>query len=169
MPVTYDRIATTTLGSSTTNIVFSGISSSYTDLRLVLAGGGDSSGSRVWLRINNDTTNFFGNLWAGAYLAGPYAGGTWDQVGTMLSNIIGTGNSDTRFGLLTCDIMNYTTTQGKVGIRKYSMNKDFISSGPEYGIASWNSGSTITRLDIYLSAGSWLPGTQCTLYGILRA
>ena len=41
MPATYEPIATTTLGSAATNITFSSIPATYTDLRLVLVARSD--------------------------------------------------------------------------------------------------------------------------------
>ncbi len=58
MPITYEPIATTTLGSAAANIDFTSIPSTYTDLRLVLVVRSDraSTVDSVNLRFNSDTT-----------------------------------------------------------------------------------------------------------------
>ena len=59
MPATYEKIATTTLGSATATITFDSIAASWTDLRLVVVGTQTTSGADVKLTFNNDTaTNY---------------------------------------------------------------------------------------------------------------
>jgi hypothetical protein len=58
MPATYEKIATTTLGSASATITFSSISSAYTDLRLVITAL-QGSGNNIALRFNSDSgTNY---------------------------------------------------------------------------------------------------------------
>ena len=63
MPATYEKIATATIsGTSTTTVTLSSISSSYTDLVLVLRGGCDNSSMRMqfnsglWMNTNAITS-----------------------------------------------------------------------------------------------------------------
>jgi hypothetical protein len=65
MPLTYDRIATTTLGSAAADITFSTISSAYTDLRLVIVCTTASS-TNMCLQFNGVTTT----VYSGTFLSG---------------------------------------------------------------------------------------------------
>ena len=59
MPATYEKIATTTLGSAAADITFSSIASSWTDIRLVFTGTSSVDYSNLFCRLNSDTgTNY---------------------------------------------------------------------------------------------------------------
>jgi hypothetical protein len=68
MATTYEKIATTTLGSASSTITFNSIAASWTDLRIVLVSVNDASSTQpVEMRFNSDsgtnysTTNLYGN------------------------------------------------------------------------------------------------------------
>ena len=57
MPATYEKIATTTLGSAAATIDFTSIGSGYTDLRLILVGTHATGSANVRMRFNSDTAS----------------------------------------------------------------------------------------------------------------
>ena len=59
---TYDRIATTTLGSTTASITFSSIAASWTDLRVVITGTSTAVGGFVLFIKLNGATSGYSNL-----------------------------------------------------------------------------------------------------------
>jgi len=93
MAITYEPIATTTLGSATASVTFSSLGS-YTDIVLVCSVQSASSGdARINIRFNGDTaSNYSGTF---MYGDGSAAGSGRD---TSRTSIDGTGVS--RFGLV---------------------------------------------------------------------
>jgi hypothetical protein len=59
MAITYEPIATTTLGSAAASVTFSSISGSYTDLVLVVTGIGATVTTFPWIRFNGLSTNIY--------------------------------------------------------------------------------------------------------------
>ena len=58
MATTYDKIATTTLGSATNTITFSSIAASWTDLRVVFVGT-TTTATTLTYRFNNDSSSAY--------------------------------------------------------------------------------------------------------------
>lgn len=58
MAATYEPISTTTLTSSQTGVVFSGITSTYTDLLIVVNANTDSAG-QAWVNTNSSGASLF--------------------------------------------------------------------------------------------------------------
>ena len=57
MTATYEKIATTTLGSAQATVTFSSISGAYTDLVAICNFGGASAAEDFTIRFNGDTNN----------------------------------------------------------------------------------------------------------------
>jgi len=164
MPATYEPIATTTLSSSAASITFSSISSSYTDLRLVLLSLGDNTAGPQ-LRINNDSSS----LYSYTYLAGS---GSGVSSGTGSSNLIATywttGYPTDSTPMLTVDFFNYTGSTNKTMLLTTSMDKNG-SGEVNRAVAMYASSSTISSILIRRASGNYIAGTTATLYGILKA
>jgi len=164
MPITYDTIATTTLGTATNSITFSGIASTWTDLRLVLSGA--SGGNAVGLRFNGLSTNLYGmtTLYTSSG-DGPYSYSTADATQITISN--GVGPDATPY-LATADIFSYTSAINKSVLTTLSNNK--VSSGSaERAISLWRSTAAITSVTVFGTATDFGAGTMATLYGIKAA
>ena len=167
MAITYEPIATTTLGSAAASITFSSISSAYTDLRLVIVATMNSAGTMHTLQFISDTgtnystTSLYGTgSAAGAYRTTNYS---YFELGGE-----STGGSTTIPMLLTIDIFSYTGSTYKTILGTES--NDLNGSGEiTRRVGLWRSTSAITSIKIPTSSGNLAAGTTATLYGIKAA
>jgi hypothetical protein len=162
MPTTYEPIATTTLGSSTSTITFSSIPATFTDLRLVLVA--TASGGTKFLRFNSSTTGY---------------SNTWVQ-GDGSSATSGRSTSYPRLDLNSQDPGDSTPSLDTVDVFSYagSTNKTCLmtSSHDENGtgnvmrqVGLWANTAAITQIDLLVAGNTWSTGTTATLYGIKNA
>lgn len=160
MAVTYDSIATTTLGSNTT-VTFSSIPQTYTDLILVTDTTGTTNGA-MDVRINGDSSAVYSRT--GLYGDGTTAG-SYRNTG-LTYGLISAGTSGRSISIT--HFMNYSNS---------TTYKSFLTRGgsaaTDTGAAVylWRSTSAITSLVLTgdpigsnIGAGSVL-----TLYGIKSA
>ena len=163
MPITYEPIATTTLGSNTTSISFTSISSAYTDLRVIFAGTGTTNDD-FRLRYNNDTgtnysrTDFYSD---GATASSARASNAADiRIGAN-------DGLDGNIALATIDIFSYTGSTNKTCLITYSHDKN--GSGYVYRtVGLWRNTSAISTITLSHGA-NFATGTTATLYGIKNA
>jgi hypothetical protein len=164
MPVTYENIATTTLGSAATSITFSSITSAYTDLRIVFSHA-TALPDNLNFRFNSDS----GTNYSDTYMVGD---------GTAASSTRNSGMtytelpySDTANSFCTYDIFSYAGSTFKTGLATYSADKN--GTGWVVRLSNtWRSTSAITSITMRSGAAGTLNfpiGTTATLYGILRA
>ena len=167
--LTYTPIATTTLSSATSNITFSSISGSYTDIILVCQFSGASSGQSPYLQVNSDTgTNYSGTLLTGN---GTTAASSRYSSDTQISDNSKGISTTAGANIITWHFQNYsnTTTYKTVLFRTTAMDGASYQ-GVTAGVGLWRSTSAITSIKFYLSGSVNLAsGTTATLYGILAA
>lgn len=161
MPVTYDSIATTTLGSAASTITFSSIPGTYTDLRLVLVGRVSATNANIVFYVNGNTssysqTNIYGN------------GST--VTSDRLTNMDGWYATQADLGsttipsLYTLDIFSYAGSTNKTSLFVSSQDKN--GSGVVFhGVGLWRNTSAITSVTM-LQSSNFAAGTTATLYGI---
>ena len=166
---TYTPIATTTLSSATSNITFSSISGSYTDIILVCQFSGASSGQSPYLQINSDTgTNYSGTLLTGN---GTTAASSRYSSDTQISDNSKGISTTAGANIITWHFQNYsnTTTYKTVLFRTTAMDGASYQ-GVTAGVGLWRSTNAITSIKFYLSGSVNLAsGTTATLYGITAA
>jgi hypothetical protein len=163
---TYEPIATTTLSSAQTGITFTGISSAYTDLilvlRLISLGGG-----ALRYQVGNGSIDTGAN-YSATFLTGSGSAASSDRTtGANFVNILrltGTGTSPAthifQFQNYS-NTTNYKTILGRTSQQQYEV-------GANVGL--WRSTSAINQIYIYESVSSNMnTGTTATLYGILAA
>jgi hypothetical protein len=175
MPVTYENIATTTLGSAASLINFTSISGSYTDLRLVYAIRSTIANDFMWITVNGAATNY-----SSTYLSGD--GSTASSSRSTNATFWGLGGSsgayiptaaDT-FAFGTIDIFSYSGSTNKTALATWSADRNG-TGGVERTVGLYRSTSAITsiKLETFNSAGGGgnfiAAGSTATLYGILRA
>jgi hypothetical protein len=172
MATTYEKIATTTLGSAQATIDFTSIPSTYTDLRLVLVVrttvasttdnirlrfNSDSGGNYSYVRLYGNGTNALSDSTTNASNAN-----FTHQVpgGTAASNL---------FALCTADIFSYTGSTYKTLLATTA--NDMNGSGTTQAtINLWRSTSSITSVNLFVGSGdNFAANTTATLYGILKA
>jgi len=171
MPVTYDRIASTTIGSPSTTIDFTGIPNTYTDLVISGYVGATTESGFLRIRYNGSTDSNYSNLtWYSSYTgafpgtpltgSGAYGNLNWQyiQVNTAPPPTLGSG--------FNIDIQNYKSTSiFKTSIIKYNNKKEVNMSA-----CLWRSTDAINQVTIdIISGGSMLTGSNITIYGILAA
>jgi hypothetical protein len=163
MPATYDKIATTTLGSAAASVTFSSISGSYTDLVLVtnatLASGGAAN---LWCRFNGDS----GANYSTTYLAGN---------GTVASSARDTSATEGWCGRLS----STNITSSIASFQNYANSTTYktnISRGNDTSglviayVSLWRSTAAITSIVLTnSSAVKFNSGSTFTLYGIKAA
>ena len=164
---TYEPIATTTLGSAASSIIFSSIPSTYTDLRLVLVAGGTPSASGACeIRFNSDTATNYSQT----YITGTGSAASSSRFTSR--SFIFLAVYDVLYTtpqLLTADIFGYAGSTYKTCLT--TQNADLNGSGDVSAtVGLWRSTAAINRIDLITDAGvSFTTGTTATLYGIKAA
>lgn len=167
MAVTYDSIATTTLGSAQSSVTFSSISGSYTDLVIVCSPAQTTAGQGdIYISFNSDSgTNYSATA---LYGSGSAAGSTRqsNQTGIRPEYY---GYPDTTVGNTTTiiNVMNYsnTTTYKTVLARANS-----ASTGTDAVVGLWRSTAAITSITLQMNASATFKANSTfTLYGVKAA
>jgi len=161
MPITYEPIATTTLGSAAATVTFSSIPGTYTDLILIGAFS-CSAATGTAFNLNGDT------------------GGNYSYTGLE-------GNGSSAFSGRNSNATNTgwtydTTSNGQVnGIAQFNNYSNtttyktlltrFNTPGTQTGasVNLWRSTSAITTIAIATGSGNFNSGSTFTLYGIKAA
>lgn len=175
MALTYEPIATTTLGSTQNSYTFTTIPSTYTDLKLVAVcqRGNSGSGWYVGLRANGDTSSTsYGYL-----LSESYRDASTNYTNPLVSHndsYVQANQRDpggaSQWALITFDIMQYTNTniQKAVFIRHANaVNSTYGSQN--LGAGAFKTTSVISSLTIVGQNYDFSSGSIFTLFGIKAA
>jgi len=167
MPATYEKIQTTTLGSATSSISFTSISSAYTDIVLAWAYKSNSSNQpTLKLTFNGSTTGYSGRqLYGNA--AAPGSNNNTNAAFISIARAAGGPIPSGETALLLLHIMDYTNTNKyKTVFAQYNSN----STGGELDVGLWQNTSAINRIDIDTpTSNDYAVGSVITLYGIKAA
>lgn len=165
MAVTYEKIATTTLGSNAASVTFSSISSAYTDLVLVMNYFSNAS-EYPMIQFNGDTANnysfveVYGNGTSAASVRQSNVAGIW--VGYGAYSPAGTTNP----GTIIVNMQNYSNSS----TNKSVISRSNSSQGVEATAGLWRSTVAISSLVIkHQTATTYATGSTFTLYGIKAA
>jgi hypothetical protein len=170
MPATYEKIATTTLGSAASSITFSSISSGYTDLRIILVAKNTTTATPVRFQFNSDTgANYSHTSLVGT---GSVADSTaYTDITFLYADAFSVTHLPTAsntFELVTIDIQSYAGSTYKTSLTTVSSDKNG-SGGVSRAVGLWRSTAAISSIYFYVTAGQYDVGTTATLYGILKA
>lgn len=162
MPITYDKIATTTLGNATGTVTFSSISGSYTDLVVIFIGNLNTANT-CFLRNNNDSGSNYSQIDMIGNGSSAVVQKTSNTTGHRIYDVIASTNA---INTQIFNINNYSNTT----TYKTTLLRGSDTSG-EVGatISLWRSTAAINRLDFVNTAGTWSAGSTFTIYGILKA
>jgi len=170
MPSTYDKIATTTLGSNTASLDFSSIPSTYTDLVLVIRYAGSLNDQNSRLRFNNDTaSNYSRTVILGDGTSATSTRSTSATFIQMVTNY-GAGTSLASGNYHIIQIQNYAnTTTYKTALARTNAQNN--SGAGEVGatVGLWRSTSAINQVTYSQGSGDIITGSTATLYGIKAA
>jgi hypothetical protein len=162
MATTYEKIATTTLGSATATITFSSIASTYTDLVLVLVPKYVST-TATKLTINSDTTTNYSITWL--YGDGSTAGSfRLSNEPPVIINYF--NNTSAQSSMNIVNFQNYANTSVYKTVLFNNSNADV---GTDSGVILYRSTSAINNIKLSPATGNYDTGTTATLYGILKA
>jgi hypothetical protein len=167
MAITYDKIATTTLGSANATITFSSISSAYTDLKLILVVASTSVATNVQVQFNSDTATNYSSTYLNSNGVAAATGRNTSATNIQFTDV--TATSTTVPQTYTLDIFSYAGSTNKTVIGTSS--QDYNGSGSTANIIGlWRSTSAITSITIKTSgAPTFSTGTIATIYGTLKA
>lgn len=164
--LTYEPIATTTLGSAGT-VTFSSIPQTYTDLVVILAiAGVSSAGNDCGMQFNGDTTtNYTFTLMMGS--------GSSAVAYRFSSNraIIDGGYSGIYNGSSNAiaNIMNYSnTTTYKTTIARGN-SAGLTGAETTATVSLWKNTAAINQVKVMLNGANFATGTVVSLYGIAAA
>jgi hypothetical protein len=162
MAITYEPIATTTLGSDSASTTFSTIAGTYTDLVLIASMKGSLNDQSALLRFNTDT----GSNYSQTTLIGTGSSAVSQRQSNQTSLRIGNGNSNTNYDTYVVAINNYSNaTTYKTVLSRESVSSVLVSAN----VGLWRSTSAITSITILLGGGDLKSGSTFTLYGIKAA
>ena len=166
MTATYEKIATTTVSGTPSDVTFSTITGSYTDLVLICQVKGSTT-STPYLQFNSDTaTNY---SCTELYGTGTTAGSQRRTNGTFidLDRALASNSSSINQNAIV-NIQNYsnTTTYKTALIRSNEPSGSYPGTDSIVGL--WRSTSAITSVSIITrQSGQYLlSGSTFTLYGI---
>ena len=164
MTVTYEAIESKTLVSTATDVTFTVIPSTYTDLILVNSIQMNGSQANVFIQLGNGSIDT-GSNYSDTYMSGS---GTTATSGRDSSStrIFFTNNSYPQTSTRNMSIMHFqnyanTTTNKTVLIRSSN-----IAIGTDVVVGLWRSTAAINQIKIYPSNNSFEVGSTFSLYGI---
>lgn len=164
MTSTEQVIASTTLGSAASTITFSGIPSTYTDLRLVFVGTSDSGTPYTNFRINSDTGSNYSSTFISGNGSSAVSGNRTNNTAMIIS--LTSTLSTTIPILLDINLFSYAGSTNKTVLSATSSDKN--GDGPvERVVGLWRNTSAVTSVTLYTTANNFATGTTATLYGIL--
>ena len=162
MTATYEKIATTTLGSNAANITFSSISSAYTDLVIIL-NGAFTTAETIGVQFNSDT----GSNYSSTILAGSGSSASSGRNTNQTGLTVGTNGYWTTSIIANSilNIQNYSNTTTYKTILSRSNN---TSVGLDAIVGLWRNTAAINAIKLYgfYSGHSFITGTTATIYGI---
>lgn len=161
MAVTYDPIATTTLGSAANSITLSSIPTSYTDLVVVFVGANAAADDFI-LRFNSDSASNYSTT----QLITDGSSAVSIRTTSVTQIALGYGTTN-RINGAVINIMDYKNTSvNKSALITYINTNDFTRRT----VGTWRSTTAINSVTVQRSgAGNMNAGTTMTIYGILRA
>ena len=169
MATTYDKIATTTLGSAATSITFSSIAASWTALRLVFVGKASIGATYIgpWIQFNSDTSTNYSWTDVGGNGSAAYSASAANYSNVSFANNSSIGSTNN--ALLDINIFSYAGSTYKTILSQLS--NDMNGSGStESSVGLWRSTSAITSIVLNAGFTNGFPsGTTATLYGIKSA
>jgi len=161
MTATYDCIATTTLGSAQSNVTFSSISGSFTDLVLVVFIASNSINDDMFLQYNSDTGSNYSNTTLRGNGTTASSTRTSNATGARFSDQSSPTTSSSNIAII--NIMNYAnTTTYKTNISR----SNNASTGIDAMVTLWRNTAAITSVKVFPASGNMASGSTFTLYGI---
>jgi hypothetical protein len=166
MAKTYEPITTNTLGSASANVVFTSISSAYTDLVVVVSAIHSNVGTDLRLRLNSDTASNYSETQLRAYTSST-SNRTSNATYLQFTNNV--GGSTTEPSATIIHLLNYsnTNTDKTVLIRHNQFQSTYYETVAQIGL--YRSSSAISTITLFPGNGNFSSGSTFTIFGILKA
>ena len=166
MAATYEPIATATLSSSASTIDFTSISSSYTDLVLILNTIATTGGTQIMhCRVGNGSLDT-GSNYSDTFITGD---GSTASSGRNTS-VTSTTNLVISSAQWCNTILNFQNYSNTTTYKSILGRSNIAGWGLRQGVSLWRSTSAINIIQIFADGGAnFATGTQATLYGIAAA
>lgn len=166
MAKTYEPIATTTLSSAASEINFTSITSTYTDLILVLQGNASTASTGVrnlFLQFNGDTASNYSVTLLYGDGSGAFSVRTSSATQMLWSDIPMANSTAIKPNVSTAHIMSYANTN----VNKTVLATTAADIYVERTVGLWRSTAAITSIKVYPGASdTFASGTRASLYGI---
>jgi hypothetical protein len=157
MAITYDKIATSTLGSAASSVTFSSIPATYTDI-VVIMNGTATAAADVYLYYNTDTTN--------TNYSNTYISGNGSTAGSGQDPIPAVGLFYTTDSNIISQVQNYSNaTTYKTSINRSNTAASLVMTR----VTMWRNTAAINQIQVKHSSGNFNTGSTFTLYGIKAA
>lgn len=150
---TYTALATITLGSTDSEVVFASIPASYRDLVIVISGT-TNTGTNIGWKPNGDTSNH-----SGVYASGSGSGS--GSSGTLFAGQI--GFLYTTQGDVIAQVMDYSATDKHKTILARANN---AGNQTQMLAGRWASNTAISSIGLVAFGNSFAIGSTFSLYGI---
>jgi len=167
MTATYEKIATTTLGSNQTDITLSSIPATYTDLVLVFQYASQTNDNNAYMYFNSSQGTAYSRTYAVGASTGASSARNSNTNKIDFSPQVGAGTSLNTPGLLIANVFNYsnTTTYKTVTVRDNATKNDGAQQTMMVA-GLWRSTAAINSVTVGTGAGYLVSGTSVTIYGI---
>ena len=163
MTATYEKIATSTLGSAAASISFTSISGSYTDLVIVLNGSITSASAFFQIQMGNGSVDTTGSNYSATRLYGNGTAASSDRY-TSSQPAFAFGITGTNQSNAIIQINNYSnTTTFKTTLVRFSQPNGDVGTAAQL----WRSTVAITAVTL-VGGANFSSGTTATIYGILK-
>jgi hypothetical protein len=166
MPITYEPIATTTLGTAARNITFSSIPATYTDLRVVWVGTNQTGVDYIEVTFNGTTSGYSWTHLSGngsAAVSGVITSNT-----KWVPNFPPTTGSTTIPYMFSVDLFSYAGSTFKTGLMTCSASTNGAGKVIR-SVGLWQNTAAVTSIKLEGQSYNFNAGTTATLYGIKNA
>jgi len=162
---TYTPLATQTLSTATATVTFSSISSSYTDLVLIINGVINTAEEGIITRVGNGSIDT-GSNYSTTYILGSGSTASSGRETSATSIIAGRIQDGTYNSTSIINYMNYANTTTYKTVLGRGNDSTYVIQH----VGLWRSTSAINILNVFpLSSKTFSSGTTFTLYGIAAA
>ena len=165
MAVTYNKIASNTLGSAASSVTFSSISSAYTDLVIVVQAAVTTGSVALRMQFNTDTGANYQSIWltgnGSTAASGKSTGNTYMKIDENSGM-----NTTLGQGLNLINIMNYSNTSTYKPVLTRPNRADL---GVDAFVGYWLNAAAINSITLLTSSSTFITGSTFTLYGIKAA
>lgn len=172
MAKTYEKIATHTFSGSTSDVEFTSIPSTYTDIIAVINGRGAYSAGTVLIQsyLNNDFTTIYSMTTLRGTGSSASSTRSTGFSGLPLGYIPGATATAGMFGTIVAHYQNYANSNTFKTVLSRGNNTDGQTAAVDATVGLYRSTSAITRIGIATyGVGNFVSGSTVTIYGVKSA